>query len=69
MFTILESNVSYRACPRLTQPFVQHDLYARLEPLDRYGLTEISSALVDGLFALANWSKEALRAILRCARI
>jgi hypothetical protein len=44
---------------------VRHDLCAQLAPLDRYGLAEFSCGLVDGLLALATWSKGALRATLR----
>ena len=37
----------------------RHDLCARLEPLDRYGLADFASVLVDGVLALANRSKDA----------
>jgi hypothetical protein len=40
------------------------DLCAQLAPLDRYGLAEFSAAMVDGLRALATWSKGALCATL-----
>jgi len=60
---MFESDVYYRGCPCLAQPFSEHDLCARLEPLDRYGLVEFSSAIVHGLLKLANRSKAALRAI------
>jgi len=66
VFTMFQSDVSYRGCPRLAQPFIEHDLCARLEPLDRYGLAAFSAALVDGLVAVANRSKGALRALGSC---
>jgi len=31
----------------------RHDLWARLEPLDRYGPADFASVLVDGALALA----------------
>jgi hypothetical protein len=35
------------------------DLCAKLAPLDRYGLADFASVLVDGVLALANRSKDA----------
>jgi len=66
VFTMLQSDVAYRGCPSLAQPLIEHDLCAQLAPLDRYGLPGFSAALVDGLLALANRSKGALRALGSC---
>jgi len=41
-------------------PLLVNDLCAQLAPLDRYGLPGLSSALVDGLVALLNASRNAL---------
>jgi hypothetical protein len=49
-------------CPHSQSRLTQDDLCARLAPLDRYGLAELGSALVDGLLVVATWSKDALRA-------
>ena len=48
-------------CSRSTPAptFVRADLCARMAPLDSYGLNGVSSALVDGLSALASASKQA----------
>ena len=53
---------SSQICPHSKSRLTRDDLCAQLAPLDRYGLAELSSALVDGLLALATWSKDALRA-------
>ena len=53
---------SSQICPHSQSRLTRDDLWAQLAPLDRYGLAELSSALVDGLLALATWSKDALRA-------
>ncbi len=53
-------------CSRSTSPaptFVRADLCARMAPLDSYGLNGVSSALVDGLSALASVSMQAISAI------
>ena len=65
---MLEPDVSSRGCPTLAQPLIEHDLCARLEPLDRYGLAEFSSAIVQGLLTLADRSKCAVRSIGRRKR-
>jgi len=54
---------SPRGCPHSGPSLIQYDLCARLAPLDRYGLADFSSALVDVLRALASRSLAALRAI------
>jgi hypothetical protein len=54
-----------RIYPHPQSRLIRHDLCAQLAPLDRYGLAEFSSALVDGLLAFATWSKAALRAAHR----
>jgi hypothetical protein len=51
--------------PHPQSRLIRHDLCAQLAALDRYGLAEFSSALVDGLLALATWLKAALRATHR----
>jgi hypothetical protein len=51
--------------PHPRSRLIRQNLSAQLAPLDRYGLTEFSSALVDSLLALATWSKDALRATHR----
>ena len=43
------------------------DLHAHLAPLDRYGLPGLSSALTDGVRALASGFKSALRGALCCS--
>jgi hypothetical protein len=53
---------SPQICPYSQSRLTRADLCAQMAPLDRYGLAELSSALVDGLLALATWSKDALRA-------
>jgi len=53
---------SSQICPHSQSRLTRDDLCAQLAPLDRYGLAELSSALVDGLLALATWSKDAFRA-------
>ena|SRR5271166_1251374 len=53
---------SSQICPHSQSRLTRDDLWAQLAPLDRYGLAELSSALVDGLLALATWSKDAFRA-------
>lgn len=40
---------------------IRSDLCAQLAPLNRYGLAGLSSALIDGLVALVNASRNALR--------
>jgi hypothetical protein len=50
-----------RSCPAPT--FVRADLCARMAPLDSYGLNGVSSALVDGLSALASVSMQAISAL------
>jgi len=45
---------------RPAPPLVYNDLCAQLAPLDRYGLTGLSRALVDGLVALVGASRNAL---------
>jgi hypothetical protein len=62
MFRMHETS---RICLHSQSRLIRHDLYAQLGPLDRYGLRKFSSALVDGLLALATWSKEALRGASR----
>jgi hypothetical protein len=42
-----------------TLRFIRHDLCAQLAPLDRYGLADFASVLVDGVLALANRLKDA----------
>ena len=42
------------------------DLHAHLAPLDRYGLPGLSSAMTDGVRALARGFKGALRGALCC---
>ena len=50
--------------PRSHSPaYTRDDLCARVAPLDSYGLTGVSSALADGLSALASLSKHALCAL------
>jgi hypothetical protein len=39
--------------PQAMNALARHDLCARLEPLDRYGLADFASVLVDGVLALA----------------
>ena len=43
------------------------DMHAHLAPLDSYGLPGLSSALTDGVRALARSFKSALRGALCCA--
>ena len=66
VFAMVESDVSYRGCPHVAHPLIEHDLCARLAPLDRYGLPGFSAALVDGLLVVASRSKSALRALGSC---
>ncbi len=50
-----------RICPHSTSPaYTRSDLCAQLAPLNSYGLNGLSSALVDGLKALASLSRSAL---------
>jgi hypothetical protein len=43
------------------------DLHAHLAPLDRYGLPGLSSAITDGVRALAGGCGKALRGLVGCA--
>ena len=43
------------------------DLHAHLAPLDRYGFPGLSSAITDGLRALAGSCGKALRGLAGCA--
>jgi hypothetical protein len=49
-------------CLHSLSKLTRDDLSAQLAPLDRYGLAELSSALVDGLVALVLQSRDGLRA-------
>ena len=49
------------AASRLIRP----DLCAQVAPLDRYGLAGFSTAVVDGLMAIAGRSRNAFRALGR----
>ena len=52
---------SNRICPRTSSPaYTRADLCAQLAPLNSYGLSGLSSAIVDGLRALASLSRTAL---------
>jgi hypothetical protein len=42
---------------------IRSDLCAQLAPLNRYGLTGLSSALIDGLVALVGVSRNALSSL------
>ena len=50
----------------LTMRLKIDDLHAHLAPLDSYGLPGLSSAMTDGVRALARGFKGALRGVLRC---
>ena len=50
----------FRYSPHPHSQLIHDDLSARLAPLDRYGLAECASVLVDGVVALANWSQGSL---------
>jgi hypothetical protein len=50
---------------RLASPLIVGDLCAQIIPLNRYGLTGLSSAVVGGLFVLAGAVRNALRAATR----
>jgi len=55
-----------RICPHTGSPaYTRSDLCAQLAPLNSYGLNGLSSALVDGLRALASLSRSALSAASR----
>ena len=45
------------------------DLHAHLETVDRYGLPGLSSAMTDGVRALARGFKGALRSALCCGGV
>ena len=50
-----------RVCPHTGSPaYTRADLCAQLAPLNSYGLNGLSSAIVDGLRALASLSRSAL---------
>jgi hypothetical protein len=53
---------SSQICSHSQSQLTRDDLCAQLAPLERYGLAELSTALVDGLRALVIWLKNALRA-------
>jgi hypothetical protein len=46
-----------------TLRLIRQDLCARLAPLDRYGLADFASVLVDGVLALTNRSKVLARGL------
>jgi hypothetical protein len=46
-----------------TLSLIRQDLCARLAPLDRYGLANFASVLVDGVLALTNRSKVLARGL------
>ena len=50
----------------LTMRLKIDDLHAHLAPLDSYGLPGLSSAMTDGVRALARGLKGALRGVLCC---
>jgi hypothetical protein len=50
----------------LTMRLKIDDLHAHLAPLDSYGLPGLSSAMMDGVRALARGLKGALRGVLCC---
>ncbi len=52
--------IMFRYSPHPHSQLIHDDLSARLAPLDRYGLAECASVLVDGVVALANWSQGSL---------
>lgn len=52
-----------RGSAQLPSGLIRSDLCAELAPLNRYGLTGLSSALVDGLVALIGASRDALRSL------
>lgn len=58
--TISDPDPTPRGCPHSAATLIQHDLCARLTPLDQYGLADFGSALADGLRTLA---RRALHAV------
>ena len=63
---MLDSPNLHRGNAPLAMRLKIDDLRAHLAPLDRYGLPGLSSAMTDGIRALARGFKGALRGALCC---
>ena len=64
---MLSSSNLHRGNVPLAMRFKIDDLHAHIAPLDRYGLPGLSSAMTEGVRALARGFKGALRGALCCS--
>ncbi len=61
---MLRPHHTCRGSAQRASRLIRSDLCAQLAPLNRYGLAGLSSALIDGLVALVNASRNALRSFV-----